>query len=80
MSNRVVVITGASSGIGAALAELVAGRDDSVVLVARRKDALEAVAARCGEAALPVVADVTRRDAVELHVHRRGPGDWPDGR
>jgi NADP-dependent 3-hydroxy acid dehydrogenase YdfG len=64
MANEVVVITGASSGIGAALAERLAGEGASVVLVARRADALNAVAARCGEAALAVVADVTRRDDV----------------
>jgi len=36
----------------------------SVVLVARRKDALEAVASRCGEDALAVVADVSQRENV----------------
>ena len=64
MPNKVVVITGASSGIGATLAELLASRGASVALVARRKDALDAVAARCGANALAVPADVTRRDEV----------------
>jgi NADP-dependent 3-hydroxy acid dehydrogenase YdfG len=57
MSNKVVVITGASAGIGAALGELLAGRGMNVVLVARRKAELEAVAARCNSRALVVVAD-----------------------
>jgi NADP-dependent 3-hydroxy acid dehydrogenase YdfG len=61
MSDTIVVITGASSGIGAAVAELVSREGMSVVLAARRKDALEAVAARCGGRALSVVADVTVR-------------------
>jgi len=65
MADRVVVITGASGGIGAALAELVAARGASVALVARRRDALEAVAARCGGRALVVVADVGRREEVQ---------------
>ena len=61
MDGKVVVITGASGGIGAALAELLAGGGASVVLVARREEALRAVATRCGERACPVVADMTRR-------------------
>jgi len=61
MSDTIVVITGASSGIGAAVAELVSREGMSVVLAARRQDALEAVAAKCGGRALPVVADVSVR-------------------
>ena len=65
MSDTVVVITGASSGIGAALAERLAGQSVAVVLVARRAEALAEVRARCGDAALAVVADVTIRADVE---------------
>ena len=64
MQNNVVVITGASGGIGAALAELLAAGGAGVVLVARRGEALGAVAARCGQRAHVIVADVTRRDEV----------------
>jgi len=59
--NKVIVITGASSGIGAATAQVLAKRGMSVVLVARRKPELETVAAQCGKNALAVVADVTVR-------------------
>ncbi|HVA56640.1 MAG: SDR family NAD(P)-dependent oxidoreductase [Gemmatimonadaceae bacterium] len=68
MTDRVVVITGASGGIGAALAELLAGQGASVVLVARRRAELDAVAARCGRRAVVIVADVTRRDDVRRAV------------
>jgi short-subunit dehydrogenase len=61
MQGKVVVITGASGGIGAAAATAVAKRGGSVVLVARRQPELEAVAAQCGENALAVVADATVR-------------------
>jgi NADP-dependent 3-hydroxy acid dehydrogenase YdfG len=61
---KVVVVTGASSGIGAALAVLLARRGDSVVLVARRADALAKIANPLGDRARVVVADVTRRDDV----------------
>jgi len=65
MSDRVIVITGASAGIGAALAEVVAQRGDKVVLLARREKELNDVAARCGSNALVVVTDVTKRAEVE---------------
>jgi NADP-dependent 3-hydroxy acid dehydrogenase YdfG len=65
MQDRVIVITGASSGIGAALAEVVVGRGANVVLAARRVDELAAVADRLGPRALAVVTDVTHRGQVE---------------
>lgn len=64
MSDMVVVITGASGGIGAALAERLAGHGATVVLVARRQDALRTVAARCHGRGRPMVADMTDRRAV----------------
>jgi NADP-dependent 3-hydroxy acid dehydrogenase YdfG len=64
MRDQVIVITGASSGIGAAVAELCGQRGARLMLVARRKAELEAVAARAGEAAFSV-ADVGRRADVE---------------
>ncbi|MGZ3405310.1 MAG: SDR family oxidoreductase [Polyangia bacterium] len=62
---KVVVITGASAGIGAALAEEIARRGGRVVLAARTADKLDALAARIGNGALAVPTDVTRRADVE---------------
>jgi|SRR5580658_3381820 NADP-dependent 3-hydroxy acid dehydrogenase YdfG len=64
MKDRVIVITGASSGIGAALARSVAGVGASVALLARRERELGEVATACGPNALAVVADVTQRGDV----------------
>jgi NADP-dependent 3-hydroxy acid dehydrogenase YdfG len=68
MPEKVVVVTGASSGIGAALAELLASQGHSLALVARRKEALDAVAKRCSGRAHVIVADVTRREDVRRAV------------
>jgi NADP-dependent 3-hydroxy acid dehydrogenase YdfG len=64
-SGRVVVITGASSGIGAALARRMGRNGFRLVLAARRPDALRAVAADAGGETRTVVVDVTRRADIE---------------
>lgn len=61
---RVVVVTGASAGIGAALSALLAAQGHSVALLARRRDVLNEIAAKCGARAQAVVVDMTRRDEV----------------
>lgn len=61
---RTVVITGASSGIGAALAERLSAEGMAVGLVARRPAELAAIARRCGPEAHAIVADMTRRGDV----------------
>ena len=65
MKDRVIVITGASAGIGAALAELVGRKGAQPVLVARRERELGDVTAKSGPNALAIVADVTKRDDVK---------------
>lgn len=64
MAGEVVVITGASGGIGEATAVVLAERSARVVLVARRQAALDAVAARCRGRAAVHVADMTDRAEV----------------
>ena len=65
MAGKVVVITGASSGIGAALARQLGSRGDLLALGARREALLRKVATESGGRALTVVTDVTKRADVE---------------
>lgn len=55
---KVVVVTGASSGIGAALARVFSKKGARVVLTARRQDRLEKTAAACPEDTLIIPADL----------------------
>ena len=64
IEHKVVAITGASSGIGAATAELLASRGAKMVLGARRLERLETMAARIAQAggeAVCIRTDVKRR-------------------
>jgi NADP-dependent 3-hydroxy acid dehydrogenase YdfG len=80
IAGKVVVITGASSGIGESAAHLLAGSGAKVVLGARRTDRIDALVKDItakGGAALGFQADVTRRSEVEalvqgaIHEHGR---------
>ncbi len=64
MNDKVIVIAGASAGIGAALADLLSKRGAALVLVARRKGPLVDLAARC-TGATAAVADMTKREDVK---------------
>ncbi|MCX6072685.1 MAG: SDR family NAD(P)-dependent oxidoreductase [Chloroflexi bacterium] len=72
MPNEVMIITGASSGIGAATARRVARDHVRLTLAARREDRLQEVAReveRLGSEALIVRTDVTDRTEIRRMVH-----------
>jgi 3-hydroxy acid dehydrogenase/malonic semialdehyde reductase len=65
LSIMIVFITGASAGFGAEMARTFVRNGHQVILSARRKDRLDALAAELGESALPVQMDVTDKASIE---------------
>lgn len=66
MTNRIILITGASSGIGEACAKALADKNTTLILAARRDDKLREVAAACAPARTHIVKlDVTDEDAMK---------------
>ncbi len=59
LENRVAVVTGASSGIGAALALALSGAGARLALTAHRRDRLEEVAPGCPGQNFALVGDIT---------------------
>ncbi|MDE7313146.1 MAG: SDR family NAD(P)-dependent oxidoreductase, partial [Eubacterium sp.] len=57
---KYAVITGASSGIGAAFAKLLSQKGYSLILVARRKERLESLARRLSTDCEAIPADLSK--------------------
>ena len=71
--SRVVVVTGASAGVGRAIAQAFGRRGDAVALLARGEEALEAARREVeslGGRALPIPTDVADAEQVEVAAER----------
>lgn len=77
LENTCVMVTGASSGIGEACARAFAREGARLILVARRRDRLEALAAGLGAPSLTIGLDVRDREAVDAAVAAL-PAPWRD--
>ena len=73
VSGSTVLLTGATGGIGHAIARALAGRGANLILTGRRADVLEPLAAECGDRALAV--DLAVPDDVERPVKDAGEVD-----
>jgi NADP-dependent 3-hydroxy acid dehydrogenase YdfG len=68
LSGRHLLVTGASSGIGAATCRSIVARGGQVAMLARRKERLDELASELGDNAFVVAADVTDLEALEGRV------------
>src|SRR5262245_19473206 len=68
LAGRRILVTGASSGIGAETCRSVIGCGGSVAMLARRKDRLDELEEELGELAVGIRADVTDLDGLETVV------------
>jgi NADP-dependent 3-hydroxy acid dehydrogenase YdfG len=71
----IVLVTGASSGFGAAIARRFVQQGHSVIAAARRTDRLAALAAELGTTLLPVELDVTDKASIDRMLASLGK-DW----
>lgn len=73
MKNKVIIITGASSGIGKALAFALAKKGNKLVLAGRNKEKLNAVLQKMNEvniSAISIVTDVCKKEDCKNLIHK----------
>ncbi len=70
IADRVFIVTGASSGLGAALAQVLVENGGRVALVARRADRIQALAEVLGPTATAIPIDITTAEAPDIIVQK----------
>ena len=72
LDGKVVVVTGASKGMGRAFVDVLAGAGARVVALARASAALDSLAGAFGDAVLPIACDMADGPAVRAAIDRAG--------
>lgn len=75
LAGRTALLTGASGGIGRAIARALHSRGAELIVTARREEVLEEVRRELGERVEPLVADLANRDDVERLAERAASVD-----
>src|SRR6202042_432553 len=65
LDGKIAVVTGGSSGIGFATAKAFVNEGATVYITGRRKESLEAAAAKIGEGCIPVAGDTSKRADIQ---------------
>ena len=65
LNGKIAVVTGGSSGIGFATAKAFVNEGATVYITGRRKEALEAAAAKIGQGCISVAGDTAKRENIE---------------
>ncbi|PZU85892.1 MAG: 3-oxoacyl-[acyl-carrier-protein] reductase [Chelatococcus sp.] len=68
LTGRKALVTGATGGLGGAIARMLHARGATVAISGTRLEALEALAAELGERAVPLRCDLSDKDSVEALV------------
>lgn len=69
LDSKIAIITGASSGLGAAFSHALINKGATVYGLARSTDKLQEIQERLGDQFIPVTLDITNHDAIETWVN-----------
>lgn len=68
LDNKIAILTGASSGLGAAIASALVHKNVKVYGIARSKDSLQKIREQLGDLFQPVVIDITEEDKIHTWI------------
>ena len=75
LKNKIAIVTGASSGLGAALSKALTNKNAIVYGLARNEKSLQKVKENCGSNFHPIVMDITQKSSLEDWVKKQFSND-----